>query len=113
MRFLHAERAGHHGTERPSLFESTRSMLALEGLRIVEAGDHRTIHGAQQLLELLERRLESLRSIPVLRAEADGHLKAFKKAVSTNFTKKQCHSQPGKPVDAAKYRIVDPMTAFF
>ena len=88
MRFLHAERAGHHGTERPSLFESTRSMLALEGLRIVEAGDHRTIHGAQQLLELLERRLESLRSIPVLRAEADGHLKAFKKAVRSALLKR-------------------------
>jgi hypothetical protein len=66
-RFLDAEKESHKGVERPSLFESTRSMLALEGLRIVEAGDHRTLHGSIQLLELLERRLESLRSIHVLR----------------------------------------------
>ena len=42
-------------------------MLAMEGRNIVKQKDHRTKHGCEQLLELLERRLESLRSIPVLR----------------------------------------------
>lgn len=66
-RFLDAEKDSHTGVERPSLFESTRSMLAMEGANIVKNKDHRTKHGCEQLLELLERRLESLRSIPVLR----------------------------------------------
>ena len=52
---MDAEAASHKGVERPSLFESTHSMLALEGLRIVETGDHKTMHGAGQVLELLER----------------------------------------------------------
>lgn len=94
-RFLDAEAASHKGVERPSLFESTRSMLALEGLRIVETGDHKTMHGAGQVLELLERRLESLRSIPVLRREADVHLKATKKAdktVKKLFIKVRAHA---------------------
>lgn len=66
-RFLDVEKESHEGVERPSLFESTRSMLAMEGASIVKSNEHRTLHGTNQLLELLGRRLESLRSIPVLR----------------------------------------------
>ena len=44
---------------------------------MVANGDHRTRRGATVVLEFLERRLESVRSIPVLRREADMYIEAL------------------------------------